>query len=193
MPFDDCWAGMLFDHGTGIVSRDITDTFAGPRLAFGDSVMVSGVHAWNITVVDPGIGKDMDIRVGICDANDMNPNVTPGDDKFCWAFDTRGYMVHNRKKETHGEGEDTGEQTKEDDFHAHPPLNRLRTGDSCTMMCDMDNGILVMDFWAVGGSITYLYRNLQHKEKGKHLSMVVSLGSPGQKIKITRPHLAWRQ
>ena len=163
----------------------------GPRLAFGDSVMTSGVHCFNVTVIDPGTGKDMDIRFGICDANDMNPNISPGEDKYCWAFDARGYMIHNGKKETHGEGEDTGEDA--DEFHKHPPLNRLRTGDSCSMMVDMDNGLLVMDFWAVGGSITYLYRDLQHKEKGKHLSMVVSLGSPGQKIKITRPHVMWRK
>ena len=54
LPFDDCWSQILFDRGTGIVSRDVTDDFAGPRIAFGDSVMTSGVHCFNVTLIDPG-------------------------------------------------------------------------------------------------------------------------------------------
>ena len=49
------------------------DTFYGSRTVIGGHVLTEGVHAWNVEIIDGG--KNMSIRMGICDAEASVPSL----------------------------------------------------------------------------------------------------------------------
>jgi len=173
---DDFFPGITHDPKSMMLSRDDDDDYSGHRVVVGGHEMTEGVHAWNVTVVKAA--PKSSIRIGVCDADDFNPNLAAGDDKFAWAFDIQGFSMHNSSKSVSGQSESGGVVR----------MPAVHANDSFTVICDMVNGLMVLDFCVTGAKqcITYVYRNMQAKEKGKRLSPIFSFGSPGQKLRVTK-------